>query len=203
MIKIRHTVALAIALVLGPSWQAQERWRQACVDRCYMASAVDPELQRQEIVSLEREAARAIQSNAGAFFAASTAMSSPVRSLTANQSIGLSGSRRSNRLPRSINRSSPLTSKSASSKTPRSQLACGPRGESSITRSSAIRCAPFMCTQHAQRLACGFRPGDQLASRRAAAAVAVVASSVLIALTLHKADVYARDSLSKRMRAVD
>src|SRR5260370_35461311 len=68
MIKIRHTVALAIALVLGPSWQAQERWRQACVDRCYTASAVDPELQRQEIVSLEREAARAIQSNAGAFF---------------------------------------------------------------------------------------------------------------------------------------
>ncbi len=68
MIKIRHIVALAIALVLGPSWQAQERWRQACVDRCYTASAVDPELQRQEIVSLEREAARAIQSNAGAFF---------------------------------------------------------------------------------------------------------------------------------------
>jgi len=68
MIKIRCTVALAIALVLGSSWQAQERWRQACVDRCFTASAVDPELQRQEIVSLEKEAARAIQSNAGAFF---------------------------------------------------------------------------------------------------------------------------------------
>jgi hypothetical protein len=61
-------VALAIALALGPSWQAQEKWRLACVDRCYTASAVDPELQRTEIVSLEREAARAIQSNAGAFF---------------------------------------------------------------------------------------------------------------------------------------
>src|SRR5258708_29865187 len=68
MIKIRCMVALVIALVLGPSWQAQERWRQACVDRCFTESAVDPELQRQEIVSLEREAARAIQSNAGAFF---------------------------------------------------------------------------------------------------------------------------------------
>lgn len=68
MFKIRLMVALAIALVLGSSWQAQERWRLACVDRCYTASAIDPELQRQEIVSLEREAARAIQSNAGAFF---------------------------------------------------------------------------------------------------------------------------------------
>src|SRR5258708_14185406 len=68
MSKIRHTVALAIALVLGPSWQAQERWREVCIDRWYQESAVDPELQREEIVSLEREAARAIQSNAGGFF---------------------------------------------------------------------------------------------------------------------------------------
>src|SRR5260370_8589463 len=68
MIKIRHIVALAIALVIVTSWQGQERGRQACVDRCYTASALDPELQRQEIVSLEREAARAIQSNAGTFF---------------------------------------------------------------------------------------------------------------------------------------
>ncbi len=68
MIKIRCTLALAIGLVLGPSWQAQEKWRQACADRCYAASAADPELQRQEILSLEKEAARAIQSNAGTFF---------------------------------------------------------------------------------------------------------------------------------------
>src|SRR6266852_4515634 len=68
MFKIRYAVALAIALILGPSWQAQERWRQACVARCFTASAVDPELQRQEIISLEKEAARAIQSNAGTFF---------------------------------------------------------------------------------------------------------------------------------------
>ncbi len=68
MIKIKGAVALAIGLVLAPSWQAQEKWRQACVDRCYTESAADPELQRQEIVSLEKEAARAIQSNAGTFF---------------------------------------------------------------------------------------------------------------------------------------
>ncbi len=68
MIKIRCMVALVIGLVLGPSWQAQEKWRQVCVDRCYAATAADPELQRQEILSLEKEAARAIQSNASTFF---------------------------------------------------------------------------------------------------------------------------------------
>src|SRR5260370_12373666 len=68
MIKIRCAVALTIVLMLSPSSQAQEGWRQVCVDRCYAASAVDPELPRHESVSLEREAVRAIQSNAGAFF---------------------------------------------------------------------------------------------------------------------------------------
>src|SRR5713226_7097102 len=71
MTKLRGTVALVIGLVLAPSWQAQQAqraWQQACVDRCYTDAAADPELQRQEIVSLEKEAARAIQSNAGTFF---------------------------------------------------------------------------------------------------------------------------------------
>ena len=42
--------------------------RQACVQRCSTLQFVEPELQRQEIVSLERESARAIQLSNGAFF---------------------------------------------------------------------------------------------------------------------------------------
>jgi len=69
MTKIKGTLALAIGLVLAPSWQAQETWRQACVQQCYAQPAPsDPELQRQEIVSLEKEAAHAIQLNSSTFF---------------------------------------------------------------------------------------------------------------------------------------
>src|ERR1700674_2267358 len=69
MTKIMGTVALAIGLALAPSWQAQENWRQACVQQCYTRpSPGDPEVQRQEIVSLEKEAAHAIQQNSGTYF---------------------------------------------------------------------------------------------------------------------------------------
>jgi len=69
MTKIKGTLALAIGLVLAPSWQAQETWRQACIQQCYAQPAPsDPELQRQEIVSLEKEAAHAIQLNSSTFF---------------------------------------------------------------------------------------------------------------------------------------
>jgi len=69
MLRIRWTVALAIALVLVPSWQAQDNWRQACVQKCYAQTAPeDPEVQRQEIFSLEKEAGRAIQLSNGTFF---------------------------------------------------------------------------------------------------------------------------------------
>jgi hypothetical protein len=69
MIRIRGTVALAIGLVLAPSWQAQEAWRDACIQRCVSQPALgDPEVQRQEIVSLEREAAHAIQLSSSTFF---------------------------------------------------------------------------------------------------------------------------------------
>jgi len=69
MTKIRWTVALAIALVLAPSWQAQESWRDACIQRCVNQPALgDPEVQRQEIISLEKEAGRAIQLGNGTFF---------------------------------------------------------------------------------------------------------------------------------------
>ena len=68
MTKIAWIGAVAIGMFLGPSWQAQEKWRQACADRCYTESGADPELQRQEIVSLEKEAAHAIQLNNGTYF---------------------------------------------------------------------------------------------------------------------------------------
>ncbi len=69
MIKITGMVALAIGLLLAPSWQSQEIWRDACIQRCVAQPMLgDPEVQRQEIVSLEREAARAILLNNGTYF---------------------------------------------------------------------------------------------------------------------------------------
>ena len=73
MNKIRGALALAIAMLLVPSWQAQEApdmsWRTACIQRCNAQPQLgDPEVQRQEIVSLEREAARAIQLGNATFF---------------------------------------------------------------------------------------------------------------------------------------
>ncbi|HEV1992703.1 MAG TPA: nuclear transport factor 2 family protein [Candidatus Acidoferrum sp.] len=69
MTKITGTVALAIGLLIAPSWQAQESYRDACIQRCEGRPGLgDPEVQRQEIVSLEKEAARAIQLNNGTYF---------------------------------------------------------------------------------------------------------------------------------------
>jgi hypothetical protein len=68
MFKVASTVVLAIGLVLVPSWPGQQQSRQdACIQRCVTQPA-DPELHRQEIVSLEKEAAHAIQLNDGTFF---------------------------------------------------------------------------------------------------------------------------------------
>jgi hypothetical protein len=65
----KFAAALAIGLTLSPSWQEPENWRQACMRRCVTSPIPgDPEVQRQEIVSLEKEAARAIQQNSGTFF---------------------------------------------------------------------------------------------------------------------------------------
>ena len=65
----KFAVALAIGLALGPPWQEPENWREACIRRCVVSpTSGDPEVQRQEIVSLEREAARAILQNSGTFF---------------------------------------------------------------------------------------------------------------------------------------
>jgi len=69
MFKIRWIVAMVIALVLAPSWHAQDAWRQACVQKCYAQTAPeDPEAQREEIISLEKEAGRAIQQSNATFF---------------------------------------------------------------------------------------------------------------------------------------
>ena len=69
MTKVTGTVALAIGLLLAPSWQTQEGWRDACIQRCVSQPMLgDPEVHRQEIVSLEKEAARAIQLGSGTFF---------------------------------------------------------------------------------------------------------------------------------------
>jgi hypothetical protein len=65
-------------MFLAPSLQSQQSaeaqralqaWRDTCIHRCVTtADPGDPEIQRQEIVSLEREAAHAIQLNNGSFF---------------------------------------------------------------------------------------------------------------------------------------
>lgn len=70
MMKFRFTVALAIGLSLAPSQQAQqEARREACIQRCFsQPTPGDPEVQRQEITSLEKETARAIQLGNGTFF---------------------------------------------------------------------------------------------------------------------------------------
>jgi len=66
----RHAViaALAMGLALAASGQRpQDVARDACIQRC-VTQPTDAELQRQEIISLEREAAHAIQLSNGTFF---------------------------------------------------------------------------------------------------------------------------------------
>lgn len=52
----------AMLLALTPSWgqQRNDAERQACIEQC-VAPKADPEIQRQELANLEKEAARAIQ----------------------------------------------------------------------------------------------------------------------------------------------
>jgi ketosteroid isomerase-like protein len=58
---------LAMWLAFAPPWSPQDDYRNECVKRCF-AEPPDPEVQRQEIVNLEREAARAIQLGDGTYF---------------------------------------------------------------------------------------------------------------------------------------
>jgi hypothetical protein len=65
----KFAAVLALGLALTASWQKQDTLRDACIQRCLATPTLgDPEVQRQEIVSLEKEAARAIQQNSGTFF---------------------------------------------------------------------------------------------------------------------------------------
>jgi hypothetical protein len=65
----KSVAALALGLALAALGQDQEAARNACIQRCVTSPLLgDPEGQRQELVSLEKEAARAIQLNNGTFF---------------------------------------------------------------------------------------------------------------------------------------
>lgn len=67
MIKFVIIAAAVIGLALVPAAQKpQDVQRDACIQRCF--APVDQELHRQEIVSLEREAAHAIQLNNSSYF---------------------------------------------------------------------------------------------------------------------------------------
>lgn len=71
MVKFAGIAVTAFGLILASFGQkpnaARDAARDACIRRCIL-EPTDPDLFRQEIVSLEREAARAIQWNNGAFF---------------------------------------------------------------------------------------------------------------------------------------
>ena len=59
---------ITIWLALSPAWSPQNSDISECYRRCRVAPQSDPELERQEIVNLEREGARAIQQSDGTFF---------------------------------------------------------------------------------------------------------------------------------------
>ena len=66
----KRFVALFVGLVFAPSLVSQDR-SSAAVERCVsscMLEVSNPELQRQELVTLEKEAAKAVQHQDGAFF---------------------------------------------------------------------------------------------------------------------------------------
>lgn len=72
MIKIANILAVAVVLLFAQTppqtlRRQQEIERDACIQRCILAPR-DPELHRQEIVSLEREAGRAIELRNGTYF---------------------------------------------------------------------------------------------------------------------------------------
>lgn len=70
MIKFGAIAVVGIALLIGPGSPPQDERaaeRNDCIRRC-VTQAYDPEIRRQEIVSLEREAGRAIQLKNGAYF---------------------------------------------------------------------------------------------------------------------------------------
>ena len=70
MIKFASIVVVGAALLIGQGLSQQDERateRSDCIKRC-VTQSYDPELRRQEIVSLEREAGHAIQLRNGAYF---------------------------------------------------------------------------------------------------------------------------------------
>jgi len=71
MIKFAGIAAVVIALLAVPGTQSQRdserEERDACIRRC-LTAPVDPEMHRQEIVSLEKEAGHAIGLRNGTYF---------------------------------------------------------------------------------------------------------------------------------------
>ena len=70
MIKFAAIALVGVALLMGqgsPQQDERAAERSDCIRRC-VTQTYDPELRRQEIVSLEREAGRAIQLRNGAYF---------------------------------------------------------------------------------------------------------------------------------------
>lgn len=59
---------ITIWLALSPSWSPQNEEILDCYKRCRVMPQADPDMQRQELVNLEKEAARAIQQSDGTFF---------------------------------------------------------------------------------------------------------------------------------------
>jgi len=70
MFKMACLVFLGMGVALLAQPQKTPAWREACAQRCYSGPEPesDLEMQRQEIISLEKEAAHAIQLNDGTFF---------------------------------------------------------------------------------------------------------------------------------------
>jgi ketosteroid isomerase-like protein len=67
MIKMASLAVMGLWLALANAWQG-EVWREACAQRCYTTRESNPEMERQEIITLEKEAARAIQLTDATFF---------------------------------------------------------------------------------------------------------------------------------------
>ncbi len=61
------TILLALSSPLRPQDEERQARRAACMDAC-MRERPNPELQRQEVIALERETARAIQLGDATFF---------------------------------------------------------------------------------------------------------------------------------------
>jgi ketosteroid isomerase-like protein len=67
MFRLLSVVGMVLGLFLASQYQSRQSIHDACVERCD-AYPGDAEVQRQEIVSLEKEAARAIQLGDTTFF---------------------------------------------------------------------------------------------------------------------------------------